>query len=95
LKETYETTGTGQEALAESARKLAEAYGLVGANVAIASGNFKEFERMIAQSSGLDKTERFYKDSADELRKELATNKRNNRSMYWDDTILDDNLSLT
>lgn len=95
LKETYETTGTGQDALAESARKLAEAYGVVGANVAIASGNFKEFERMIAQSSGLDKTERFYKDSADELRKELAVNKRNNRSMYWDDTILDDNLSLT
>jgi len=55
LYETYLETGEGQDQLAESARALAEAYGLVGANVLIAQGNFEEFNKLLAQSLNFNK----------------------------------------
>ena len=60
LRETYLTTGEGQDALAASARALAEAYGLVGANLLIAEGNFTAFEQMIARSTGLNSAKKYY-----------------------------------
>jgi uncharacterized protein YlxW (UPF0749 family) len=60
LKETYLTTGEGQDALAESARALAEAYGLVGANLLIAENNFSQFESAIMGSMGLGQIKSFY-----------------------------------
>jgi len=55
LYETYLETGEGQDQLAESARALAEAYGLVGANVLIAQGNFEEFNELLAKSLNFNK----------------------------------------
>lgn len=71
LKETYLTTGEGQDALAASARELADAYGLIGANLLIAEGNFSDFERMIAQSTGLKQVEDFYQSRIDALTSDI------------------------
>ena len=61
LYETYKTTGEGQDALAASARALADAYGLVGANVLIASGNFDAFNKILADNLNFDSLANFYK----------------------------------
>lgn len=54
LYETYLKTGEGQEDLAESAYKLAEAYKAVGANLLIAQGNFEAFNKLIGQKVAQD-----------------------------------------
>ena len=54
LYETYRTTGEGQEQLAETAYKLAEAYGILGANVLIAQGNFQGFQQELIRALRLD-----------------------------------------
>ena len=48
LYEEYRRTGTGQEELAQTAYALASAYEILGANVAIAAGNFEEFQRILS-----------------------------------------------
>lgn len=50
LYNTYLKTGEGQDALKESAKQLAEAYGLVGVNLDIASGKFDVFNQKLAES---------------------------------------------
>ena len=50
LYETYLKTGEGQDELTESAKKLADAYGLVGASVALAAGDFESFNKQVVQS---------------------------------------------
>ena len=50
LYETYLKTGKGQDELKKSAYELAEAYGIVGANVLIADGNFEAFNDKLKQS---------------------------------------------
>jgi hypothetical protein len=47
--------------LAASARALADAYGLVGANVLIATGNFEAFNEMLANNMGFDTELAFYR----------------------------------
>lgn len=84
LKETYETTGQGQDALAASARALADAYGLVGANVLIAENNFKEFENLVARSAGLDVLSNFYQEKMNETRSLI--NDDNSHSKYYDES---------
>lgn len=54
LYETYLKTGEGQDQLRESAYALAEAYGLVGANVLIAEGNFKSFNQELLKAISFD-----------------------------------------
>lgn len=88
LRETYISTGEGQDALAASARALAEAYGLVGANLLIAEGNFSAFEQMIASSTGLDKLSNFYEEQIRSGRQEIA-NVSNMKSKYYDQSNLD------
>lgn len=88
LRETYISTGEGQDALAASARALAEAYGLVGANLLIAEGNFSAFEQMIASSTGLDKVSNFYEAQLRAGREELA-DVGNVKSKYYDQSYLD------
>lgn len=92
LKETYDTTGEGQDALAASARALAEAYGLVGANVLIAEGNFKQFESLIARSSGLDVLSSFYQEKIDEATAEVYN--KDKKSKYYDEGWLNDSRYL-
>ena len=50
LYETYLKTGEGQDQLRESAYALAEAYGLIGANVLIAENNFVGFNKKLKES---------------------------------------------
>lgn len=88
LRETYISTGEGQDALAASARALAEAYGLVGANLLIAEGNFSAFEQMIASSTGLDKISNFYEEQLRAGRQEIA-DVGNMKSKYYDQSNLD------
>lgn len=71
LKETYTSTGEGQDALAKSARELAEAYGLVGTSLLIAEGNFSQFESAIIGSLGLGQMKAFYQNKIDETNKAL------------------------
>lgn len=54
LYEAYLKTGEGQEELKESAYELAEAYGIVGANLLIASGNFEEFNKLMGKGIAAD-----------------------------------------
>lgn len=50
LYNTYLKTGEGQDKLCESAKQLAEAYGLVGVNLDIASGKFDSFNTKLAET---------------------------------------------
>lgn len=54
LYDTYARTGEGQEQLKESAYALADAYGLVGANVLIAQGNFEGFNNLMRNQLDLN-----------------------------------------
>lgn len=89
LRETYISTGEGQDALAASARALADAYGLVGANLLIAEGNFTAFEQMIASSAGLDKISAFYEEQLRMGRQEIADIGNMMNSKYYDQSNLD------
>lgn len=82
LYETYITTGEGQDALAESARALAEAYGLVGANVLIATGNYKEFNKLLLNNMGFTDLEKFYAKQEYDLFKGFETKKQSKNSIY-------------
>lgn len=51
LYETYLRTGEGQDELKASAYELASAYGLLGANLLIAQGNFQAFNNELIKSN--------------------------------------------
>ena len=82
LYDTYARTGEGQEQLKESAYALADAYGLVGANVLIAQGNFKEFNNLMKEQLNLsmDKQINILQDQIEELDKQITDT--NTNSLY-------------
>lgn len=77
LYATYIETGEGQEELAASARALADAYGLVGANVLIAQGNFEAFNNYLADNMGFDSELKFYRNKREALIRDFADNSKN------------------
>jgi hypothetical protein len=90
LYETYISTGDGQDALAESARALAEAYGLVGANVLIASGNFKAFNDLLLNNMGFTELEKFYDQKEYELFSNFTTQQQDKKSKYAVESVVFD-----
>ena len=63
--------------MAASARALADAYGLVGANVLIAQGNFEAFNNYLADNMGFDSELKFYRNKREALIRDFADNSKN------------------